>query len=94
MSTTTIRLPDDLKARVARAAERAGTTSHAFIVEAIAAKADAEERRNEFHALGEQRYAEFLRTGKSIPWEEMRQYLLRQLAGDDVPPPVARKLRR
>ncbi|MDE2257829.1 MAG: CopG family transcriptional regulator, partial [Xanthomonadaceae bacterium] len=31
MSTTTIRLPDDLKARIATAAERAGTTSHNFI---------------------------------------------------------------
>jgi predicted transcriptional regulator len=38
MSTTTIRLPDELKARVARAAKRAGTTAHGFIVEAIAEK--------------------------------------------------------
>ncbi len=31
MSTTTIRLPEDLKARVAAAAERAGTTAHSLI---------------------------------------------------------------
>ncbi len=30
MSTTTIRIPDDLKARVAAAAGRAGTTPHNF----------------------------------------------------------------
>ncbi|UYC14309.1 hypothetical protein [Xanthomonas sp. CFBP 8445] len=30
MSTTTIRLPDALKARIAKAAEAAGTTSHNF----------------------------------------------------------------
>lgn len=94
MSTTTIRLPDELKARVARAAERAGTTPHNFILEAIAAKTEEQERRAEFHALGEERYAEFLRTGKSIPWDEVRQYLLQRLAGNDAPPPVARKLRR
>ena len=39
MSTTTIRLPDDLKEKVARAAKRAGTTSHNFIFEANAEKA-------------------------------------------------------
>ena len=36
MSTTTIRLPDELKMRVADAAERAGMTPHGFILEAIA----------------------------------------------------------
>ncbi len=34
MGTTTIRLPDELKARVAAAAKQAGTTSHNFILEA------------------------------------------------------------
>ena len=43
--TTTIRLPSDLRARVAAAAKRAGTTPHGFILEAIAEKtADAELR--------------------------------------------------
>jgi predicted transcriptional regulator len=36
MRTTTIRLEDDLKSRVAAAAEREGMTMHAFILEAIA----------------------------------------------------------
>jgi predicted DNA-binding protein len=31
MSTTAIRLPQDLKERVARAAERAGSAAHSFI---------------------------------------------------------------
>ena len=34
MSTTTIRLPEDLKVRVGAAAKHAGTTAHAFILEA------------------------------------------------------------
>ncbi len=49
MSTTTIRLPDDLKARLAAAAERAGTTSHNFILQAIAEKTELEEQRQAFH---------------------------------------------
>ena len=92
MSTTTIRLPDALKARIAKAAEAAGTTSHNFIVEAIVEKAELAERRAEFHALADQRWAEFLDTGESIPWEEARAYFKARVAGKDAKRPVARKL--
>jgi predicted transcriptional regulator len=91
MSTTTIRLSDALKARVAAAAKRESTTPHNFILEAIAEKADAVERRAEFHALADQRYADFLESGKSIPWEEARSYLRARLAGKHVRRPTARK---
>ena len=94
MSTTTIRLPDELKARVAEAAKQAGTTSHNFILEAIAEKADLAAQRAAFHALADQRYAQFLESGKSIPWEEARTYLKDRLAGKVVKRPVARKLDR
>jgi predicted transcriptional regulator len=94
MSTTTIRLPDELKARIAAAAKQAGTTSHNFIVEAIAEKADSAERQADFHALADQRYAAFLESGKSIPWEEARTYLKDRLAGKSAKRPVARKLDR
>ena len=51
MPTTTIRLSDELKARVATAAERAGTSPHSFILEAIAEKAEQEERRRDFEEV-------------------------------------------
>lgn len=92
MSTTTIRLPDELKARVAEAAHRAGTTPHNFMLEAVAEKTDQAERREDFHASAERRYAAFLETGKSIPWEEMRRYLVDRVHGKKPPRPVARKL--
>ena len=94
MSTTTIRLSDTLKARVAAAAKRESTTPHNFILEAIAEKADSAERRAEFHALADQRYADFLESGKSIPWEEARSYLKARLASKNVRRPTARKLDR
>lgn len=94
MSTTTIRLPDELKARVAEAAKQAGTTSHNFILEAIAEKANLAAEHAAFHALADQRYAQFLDSGKSIPWEEARTYLLGRIAGKAVKRPVARKLDR
>lgn len=94
MSTTTIRLPKDLKERLARAAERAGTTPHGFILEAIAEKTDLEERRSEFLDTAEQRYADIVTSGKTVPWSEMRRYLERRLAGSRAPRPKPRPLAR
>ncbi|MCK9488654.1 MAG: ribbon-helix-helix protein, CopG family [Xanthomonadales bacterium] len=92
MSTTTIRLPAELKARVAEAAKRAGTTSHNFILEAIAEKTDLAARQAEFHAVADQRYAEFIESGKSIPWEDARAWLKGRAAGQTVKRPRAGKL--
>lgn len=94
MSTTTIRLSKDLKTRVAAAAERAGTTAHSFILEAIAEKAEQEERRGDFDGLAETRYAQIVASGKTIPWPEMRNYLEHRVAGKATKRPVARKLAR
>ena len=91
---TTIRLPKDLKDRVAQAAERAGTTSHAFILDAIAERVDADERRNEFHDTADRRYAEIVISGMTIPWSEMRRYLEKRLAAKTTSRPKARKLAR
>lgn len=94
MPTTTIRLSEDLKDRIAHAAERAGTSSHAFILEAIAERVDDEERRNEFYDAAERRYAEIVASGKTIPWREMRAYLENRIANEKATRPAARKLVR
>lgn len=94
MSTTTIRLPEDLKDRIAHAAERAGMTSHAFILDAIVDRVDEEERRNDIHDTAERRYAEIVASGMTIPWSEMRTYLENRLAGKKTSRPKARKLAR
>lgn len=94
MATTTIRIPNDLKARVAAAAERAGKTPHSFILEAIAEKAEQEERRSDFDDVAERRLADIVALGKTIPWREMRTYLEDRLAGKAARRPVARKLAR
>ncbi len=94
MSTTTIRLPDDLKTRVAAAAKRAGTTAHSFILEAIAEKAEEEERRSDFHNVAEKRYADIVSSGKTVRWSEMRTYLENRLAGKKPRRPAAKKLAR
>lgn len=94
MSTTTIRMPEELKDRVAKAAKQAGTTAHGFILEAIAEKAAREELRADFDATAEARYADIVASGKTIPWQEMRGYLQDSLAGKTVKRPTPRKLTR
>lgn len=92
MTTTTIRLAEDLKARVTVAASRSGTTTHGFILEAIAEKTQQVELQADLDRVAEQRYASILSSGKTIPWEEMRQYLEARLGGKPAQQPAARKL--
>jgi len=94
MSTTTIRLPEHLKARVTVAAKRAGTTSHNFILEAISEKTEQAERRSGFNELADKRYARIVASGKTISWNDMRKHLEDRLAGKAAAPPVAKKLSR
>jgi len=94
MSTTTIRLPDDLKERVSAAAKRTGTTPHGFILEAIAEKTARTERWDAFHAEADARYERIVATGRAIPWAEMRRYLEDRMSGSGAELPKARKLGR
>ena len=94
MSTTTIRLPDDLKARVSRAAEDAGQTAHGFILEAIQLRTAQAEARTDFVSEARERLDEMDRTGLVVPWDEVRTYLLDRAAGKKPARPKARKVRR
>jgi len=94
MSTTTIRLPEELKTRIARAAKRAGTTAHNFILNAVEEKTTQEERRSEFHDVADQRHADTVANGKAVPWLEMRRFLEDRLSGKPAKRPAARKLAR
>lgn len=92
MSTTTIRMSPELKKRVASAAKRAGTTAHAFILDAIAQKAEEDELRTEFRGVAEARYTRIAESGEAIGWERMRGYLEKRVAGKPARRPAARKL--
>ena len=88
MTTTTIRIDEALKARVAAAAERSGKTSHAYIVEAIAESVDRSERQAQWQALGDHRWAELVRSGESLPWESVRDRMASRLRGVKPAPAV------
>ena len=90
-ATTTIRLPDELKNRIASAAARAGKTTHSFIIEAITEKAELEERRAGFDAEADARFSKIVESGKTVGWGEVRSYLKRRLDGEAPPRPAAIK---
>jgi len=94
VSTATIRLSDDLKARLTVAAKQAGTTPHNFILQAIAEKTAVEEARSAFSEEAEARFARITATGESIPWDDMRIYLEGRMAGKALKRPTPRKLGR
>ncbi len=94
MTTTTIRIDDDLKVRVAAAAERSGKTAHAFILDAIAQTVKQAELDEAFHRVADERWAKVLATGKTVPWNDARAYLEARARGECARKPAARKLRR
>jgi len=94
MSTTTIRIEEDLMARVAAAAARSGKSSHAFILEAILEMVKRSEMIDELDRTAEKRWAALKRTGESVAWEEAEAYLQARAAGKKVLRPPARKLAR
>ena len=92
MSTTTIRLPEELKQRVRLAAERAGTTAHGFILQAIVEKTEREALRQDLDETANRRYAAIVASGETISWQDMRRYLEQGLEGKRPARPVVRKL--
>jgi predicted transcriptional regulator len=89
--TTTIRIEDELKARVAAAAARAGKTSHAFILDAIAQTVEQAELDEAFHRLADERWAKVVASGKTVSWDDAKVWLEARSHGEHPRKPVARK---
>ncbi len=91
MGTTTIRLDDDLKARVAAAAARAGKTTHAFILDALAETVAQAEHDAALDALAEERWATLLATGETIGWDDATAWLKARSHGEHPTRPAPRR---
>ena len=94
MASTTIRIQDDLKARVAAAAAHAGTTAHAFMLDAIAQTVEQVEQDEAFHRLADERWANLLATGKTVAWGDAKAWLEARSRGEQRDRPAARLPRR
>jgi len=81
MSTTTLKLPDELKARIAPLAEAEGLTPHAWMVGALAAQAALAERRAALVRAALAAEAEVAASGEVFPMEAVHRYLRDRLVG-------------
>lgn len=94
MTTITIRIEEGLKARVAAAAERAGKTAHAFILDAIAQTVEQAELDEELYRVADARWAEFLENGETVPWDDVKAWLEARSHGEHRCKPMASQSRR
>ena len=94
MSTTSLKLSDELKERACAAAQRQGISPHAFMIHAIEQAATAAEQRATF--LEEALAARTLmhKTGKGYDPAEVSAYLTARIDGQKVARPKARSWRR
>jgi len=81
MSTTSIKLSDELKQRAIAAAEHQGLSPHAFMVQAIEQAAAAAERRASFVNDALAAREQMLKSGKGYEAGEVHSYLKSRIAG-------------
>lgn len=92
MPTTSLKLSEALKEKIATIAREAAQTPHAYMVEAITEKVARDERRGEFVASAQQAEAEFRRTGVAYGHDEVWRYLRARAARKKAPRPKAGKV--
>ncbi|MSQ74001.1 MAG: ribbon-helix-helix protein, CopG family [Betaproteobacteria bacterium] len=87
-----LRIPENVKKRVARVAARRDTTAHAFMLEAIREKVDNEEARIAFHEEAIGRLARMKNSGLAVPAGEVFDYLRERARGGKPVRPKARAI--
>ncbi len=85
MATTSLKLPDTLKERVAKIAEETGKTAHAFMVEAIAEQTRRIEEDYAFFARAEASLKHYQETGIAYAAEDVHAYIYAKLRGQPLP---------
>lgn len=86
-ATTTLKLPEDLKKRIAPLADSAGKTPHAWMVEAIETQATLAEKRKSFVADARAAEKEVERTGKVYAFDDVFRYMRALAKGRKTRPP-------
>lgn len=86
-----LRVPEQVKKRIAKLARRRKTTPHALMVEAITEKVQAEEMRAAFHAEAFRRLKRMKKTATGLPAAEVFEYLEQRASGKQAVRPRARR---
>lgn len=90
---TTLKLPGDLKERIAKLAEASEKTPHAFLLETVKREVEKAELRRDFYEAGRQSWEEFKRTGTYYEFDDVADYLRRRARGERVSRPKAKTWR-
>ena len=93
MSATSLKLPDELKRRLARLAASRGQTPHAFMVEALAREAERSDLRQRFSAEADESEREALAGGRAHSLAATFDYLADKVSGKKPRRPRARSWR-
>jgi predicted transcriptional regulator len=94
MTTTTLKLPEELRKRVAAAVEGTGQSAHAFMVEAIERQTRLAELRRGFLADALTAREEAHRSGLGYPAGKVHRYMQARARGEKAARPRSRKWRR
>ncbi|OOO03519.1 MAG: hypothetical protein USCGTAYLOR_00243 [Chromatiales bacterium USCg_Taylor] len=94
MSITSLKLPDELKERIAALVEESGQSAHAFMVEAIARETERAELRRQFLEDARKAEGDVLRAGKVYDAEEVLDYLDAKAKDGDAKRPRAKTWQR
>ena len=86
-TSTTLKLPDELKARIAPLAELVGKTPHAWMIEALEAQAKLAEMRRSFIEDALASAAEVDAGGPLYAMEDVHAYIRARAAGKTVERP-------
>jgi predicted transcriptional regulator len=90
MSTTSLKLSDELKQRAVAAAEKKGVSPHAFMVQAIEQAATAAEQRAGFVSEALAAREQMLSSGKGYDAREVHAYLKARISGNKPAKPKTR----
>jgi len=93
MSTTSLKLPQELKQRTAAAAQQLGVSAHAFMLHAIEHAATMTEQRVRMLADAHAARADLIETGTGYDADAVHAYLKARVAGKKTAKPKARPWR-
>ncbi len=94
MAVTTIKLPDDLKVRIADVVKDSGKSAHAFMVDAIEQQTRLAELRRQFIGDALAAETEAMRTGMGFSAADVHAYIEGLAKGRKVTRPRAKRWRR
>jgi predicted transcriptional regulator len=87
-STTSLKIDENLKARLQKLAIARRRSAHWLMREAIEQYVEREERREQFRQSALAAWADYQQTGRHVTAEEADAWLAKLEAGEDADPPA------